>query len=302
MTVTGIYVLPAPILVHESLLGKVSSFDFEGHPVEMILPSLDSEGSPVPPDVTQLEIQLGDGSDWIGDPPDPKESWIGSPPTPTSGLGVLQLRQVAVRLPSRSDPTGVGEYLDRWFDFVATWIEVRFDQDLNWNWPISYLETPGSNFKPSSPRDASSRLLLHWDASVPLDGRDWERLLRLSSAGQLPPLEEVLLRSAKSWERRRKSRLAVIDAGLAAEIAVGKLLWKNLTPSNNLKKKNFADKIDLIYANNIPTQVPKKRLHYLRETRNDAVHEGAEVSAEDLAWVILIANRVVKDAQDSAES
>lgn len=302
MTVTGIYVLPAPILVHESLFGKVSSFDFEGQPVEVILPSLDSEGSPVPPDMTQLEIPPGDGVDWIGAAPDPKENWIGSPPTPTSGRGVLQLRQVAVRLPSRSDPTGVGEYLDRWFDFIATWIEVRFDQDLNWNWPISYLETPGSNFKPSSPRDASSRLLIHWDTSVPLDDRDWEVLLRLSSAGQRPPLEEVLLRSAKSWERRRKNRLAVIDAGLAAEIAVEKLLRKNLSPSTKFKSKRFVDKINLIYAKNIPTQVSKESLHYLRTTRNDAVHEGIEVSAEALAWVILIANRVVKDIQDSVDS
>ena len=245
--------------------------------------------------MTWLDSQSEVGVDWRGNPPDPRADWIGPPPTPTSGPGVLQLRRVAVRLPSRSDPAGVGECLDRWFDFMATWIEVRFGQDLNWNWPINNLETPGANFEPSSRRDESSRLLLYWDASIPLYGRDWGGLLRLSSSGQLPPLEEILLCSAKTWERRRKSRLAVIDAGLAAEIAVEKLLREHLPPSFNLKSKSFFAMIDLIYANNIPTQVSKESLHLLRMARNDAVHEGAGISSEDLARIILTANGLVKE-------
>lgn len=297
MTVTGTYVLPSPILVNESLLGKVNSFEFEGQSVKIFLPSLASDGSVAPPDVAAVESQCGDGADWIGDPPDPRADWLGSPPTPTSGPQVLQLRRVAVCLPSLSDPVGVGEYLDRWFEFVATWVEVRFAQDLNGNWPVSHLETPDSNFQPSSPRDASSRVVLYWDVSVPLDSSDWDMILHLSSSEQSPPLEEIVLCSAKSWERRRRSRLAIIDAGLAAEISVGKLLRKNLSPSFNLKGKKFYEMINLIYDNNIPTHVSKESLDSLRLARNKAVHEAIEISSQDLAHAIITADRLVRDIQ-----
>lgn len=297
MTVTGSYVLPAPVLVREGLLGKASSFSFQGEHVEMFLPNLDSEGLAVPPSVLEFEEHLEDRTDWIKSPPDPRADWIGSPPTPTSGPGVFQLRRVAVRLPFWSDPFGAGEFLDQWFDFMATWIEVRFAQDLNWNWPISHLEIPGSNFKPSSPRDASSRVLVYWDSSIPLDSSDWEKLLRLSSLGEVPPLEEILLCSAKSWERRRKNRLAIIDAGLAAEISVGKLLQK-FNPSFDAKDSKFYDMINLIYKNKISTNVTKKSLHSLRQDRNAAIHNGTEISSQNLLHAILTVDQLVKDIQD----
>lgn len=298
MTVTGTYVLPSPILVREGLLGKVSSFEFEGDPVEVLLPSLDSEGAGIPPDLPELKDSSGDRTDWISSPPDPRAGWIGPPPTPTSGPGVFQLRRVGIRLPSWSDSFGAGEYLNRWFDLMATWIEVRFAQDLNWNWPVSHLEIPGSNFEPSSPRDASSRVLVYWDSSTPLDDRDWEGLLRLSSSGKLPPLEEILLCSAKSWERRRKNRLAMIDVGLAAEISVGKLLRKKFDPLFDVKNNKFYDMINLIYKKNIPVNITKDSLHSLRKDRNSAIHDGIEISSQNLVYSILTVNQLVRDIQD----
>lgn len=135
------------------------------------------------------------------------------------------------------------------------------------------------------------------DAPVALSGAQFESALEHSMVGP-PPDEWLLIRDARLARDGGSHRLAVIDAGTAAELALTKLLKDRLAHVPPLEVEALLAGHRMLHASaallkklggTLPTDTQKG----LVDPRNAAVHKAVTPSAEESYQALMIAVEIV---------
>jgi hypothetical protein len=146
-------------------------------------------------------------------------------------------------------------------------------------------------------------VLIKCDASraIPLDPSRLQECLTLASEGIQPPIEWLLIRDARYFLYLRQWRRAVIDAGTASEVSITKMIDKRLTEiPERLKQKLMSDNQALKKRGEFLTlldgTLPIKFQQRLIEPRNNASHEGADLTESEAHDAVKAAIEIVRSA------
>lgn len=127
----------------------------------------------------------------------------------------------------------------------------------------------------------------------------WEHVFSHIRSGEEPPLSRLLLAAAEQAAATGNSRLAVIDAATAAEIALTVGLASRLSSEASPqvaqaltdRTRMLGPRLDL--ARDLGMAVPERIRPDLLESRNTAVHRGTRVTSEAAQAAIAAAAQLV---------
>ncbi|PJE00949.1 MAG: hypothetical protein CK429_35915 [Mycobacterium sp.] len=212
----------------------------------------------------------------------------------------------------------VSEGLPVWWSAVAAWIEVRSGQDLSRLGPT----TPGLKFTGASLwskvyslhghpiRDGhvlpvgSSAMEVVWPDYSPIDARTLQRCIADAESIGPPETEWLLIRDAHSLCRGRDYRRAVLDAGLAAELAVTRLITESLTAAGDhgeaidraLTRNRGLGLKCRYWVRDCGGQLPPDYKTRLVDRRNAATHAGLALPEADVRDALTVARDIVEQA------
>ncbi len=134
----------------------------------------------------------------------------------------------------------------------------------------------------------------------------WEHVLAHIRAGDQPPLARVLLTTAKRAAATGNSRLAVIDAATAAEVALTAGLADRLSAEASPqviqalieRTRMLGPRLDL--ARDLGMTLPDRIRVDLLERRNAVIHRGTAVTDDDAQAAISAAGKLVDQYQPLA--
>jgi hypothetical protein len=117
--------------------------------------------------------------------------------------------------------------VDGWFDALRTWLEVRLDQDLDPEHPLTSVNVPGQGLNlmsddhgelslPASAHSINVNISTFDMVTLPL----LRRAATQVSLGASPDDAHLLLRDSSAALRRKQYRRAAIDAGSALELTL----------------------------------------------------------------------------------
>jgi hypothetical protein len=135
----------------------------------------------------------------------------------------------------------------------------------------------------------------------------WEHVLAHIRAGDQPPLARVLLTTAKRAAATGNSRLAVIDAATAAEVALTAGLADRLSAEASPqvvralveRTRMLGPRLDL--AKDLGMRLPDRIRADLLDRRNVVVHRGTAVTGDDAEAAITAAGELVDQYQPLAD-
>jgi HEPN domain-containing protein len=134
----------------------------------------------------------------------------------------------------------------------------------------------------------------------------WEHVLAHIRAGDQPPLARVLLTTAKRAAATGNSRLAVIDAATAAEVALTAGLSDHLASEASPqviralieRTRMLGPRLDL--ARDLGMTLPDRIRTDLLERRNAVIHRGTVLTGDDAQAAIRAAGQLVDQCQPLA--
>ena len=136
---------------------------------------------------------------------------------------------------------------------------------------------------------------------------EWEHVLAHIRAGDPPPLARVLITTARRAAATGNSRLAVIDAATAAEVALTAGLADRLSAEASpqvvqaLVKRTRMLGPRLNLATELGMAVPDRILVDLVEQRNAVIHQGTAATDDDAQAAITAAGKLVDQYQPLAD-
>jgi hypothetical protein len=182
-----------------------------------------------------------------------------------------------------------------WCARLNDWIEVLTGNDLNAAHPVDAVLDPAhwtsAAWIQSTAKDVkyeyvnpTINVVLH--ETNPMDASRWSAAIRAANGGRDLPEIWVLLRDARSAQRRRQFRRAILDAATAAELIVDQELRNELLKTNaapfvdKLLKDTWqvSRRLDLMGALGmwLPVDIHDK----LTVLRNSVIHKNVVVSRE----------------------
>jgi hypothetical protein len=322
--VEGYYQCPIPFTVSISALGAEYAAVVAGESVKLRLPSADG--------VNRFRDELA-GPPWHYSERDDLLSsrpelapfwgrvvrWTENFDAPTAA----NVRRIGISLVVRGDDDHVrdvgrriAETMSTWWAAVSAWIEVLHGQDLSRLGPVE----PGITFSEAT---LWSRLYsLHGHpiragAILPVGSSafglvcpnytsiDAQQLQRCIDHGQHrgpPPAEWLLLRDANSLLTGQDYRRAVLDAGLAAELAVTNLIRTHLTAAGHtniekeLRANSMLGRLCGYWIRKCGGTLPADYQARLIERRNAATHAGAHIPEADVRDAIVVVREILENA------
>lgn len=210
----------------------------------------------------------------------------------------------------------VAEAVPVWWAAVGAWIEVVHGQDL------SRLGAAGPGIKFSGTTLWSRLYGLHghpiragailpvglnafglvWPNYVPIDAQQLQRCIDCAQDDGPPPAEWLLLRDANSLCAGHDYRRAALDAGLAAELAVTKLIRAHLTAvghsnvDKELDANSMLGRLCRYWIERCGGTLPVDYRDRLIKRRNAATHAGAVLSEADARDAIAVAREILDQA------
>jgi hypothetical protein len=253
--VLGVYELPAPIVVDQSVLGHefpIRVMDLRGY---VVMPTLVWEGdtpsvrNPEPPGLPSwLRSVEGEAEPRWGR----VESWnVGSRKingatvnrvalhfTGVSGEAITYGTNTARRGHPQGEPVdSLLAAVPEWFGAVRTWVAALALQDTEADAPLASVSAPGLDLlvwtmdggvSSTVTQDHTTHVLLR---VAPTISHPMMRLIfQLANEARPVPDEHRLLISARAALRREQYRRAVLDAGTATELALTRVVDDALAP------------------------------------------------------------------------
>lgn len=212
----------------------------------------------------------------------------------------------------------IAEAMSTWWAAVSAWIEVLHRQDLSRLGPVE----PGIKFTDTTLRSrlytlhghpihgedgailpvGSSQFGVTWPNYTPISADQLQRCIDYAQLHGPPPDEWLLIRDANSLYAGQDYRRAVLDAGLAAELAVTTLIRIHLTAGNHpdvngqLNAHRMLGKLCSYWTNDCGGSLPVNFRQRLIERRNAATHAGVQIPEADVQDVIAVAREIVEQA------
>ena len=181
------------------------------------------------------------------------------------------------------------EGLDAWFDLVRAWIEILTEQDLDYKSPSYDLTFQGDGFHRWDGLWLTKELSATRTRVIrPVSLDDWIKTLRKAGERREPPLEYLVARDARAALLRRDLRRAAIDIGTAAEITLNNAYRQNIAAITNCgrtlsqEERNLRSLPEALHDTDVPLGATREEIAYLAGARNIAVHEGREMTVDEL--------------------
>jgi hypothetical protein len=208
-------------------------------------------------------------------------------------------------------PLGWGEKLidfdhavGQWRHLLRDWLSVIAEG------PTDFLELPVRGETRWAEKGYTNEVWsnyydnLQWPQRV--SGWQWEHVLAHIRTGDQPPLARVLLTTAKRAAATGNSRLAVIDAATAAEVALTSGLTDRLSTEASSqvaqmlieRTRMLGPRLDL--AKDLGMALPDRIRADLVDRRNAVIHRGAAVTDADAHAAITAAGNLVDEYEPLA--
>lgn len=203
----------------------------------------------------------------------------------------------------------VAAAMPAWWAQVSVWLEVLFEQDLSRLGPVD----PGVHFSATTLWARLDRAIggvmpvggtpgrFNMVRYSPADAAGLRRCIALAEAAEQPEREWQTLCEARSFFNGYDFRRAVLDAGLAAEQALRRMLSAAMVSEER-------EEADITKATRLPLGqlcdawskrgeiLPEETFPRLVHRRNDAAHAGALVAREDAKDALSVAREIVNAA------
>jgi hypothetical protein len=297
----GWYKLPASIGVTAGCLGKTVKIDIAGRPGTLLTPQLDWSGtdprviSPAIPAETLRHIEHSNSS---LDPIERHDYWGRVTGWNPNNRAVTRVHVSAVALSFKASENEVtySDYLhgrghpqspfvsnmfsniDGWFDALRTWLEVKLDQDLDSEHPLTGLSVAGQGLHlmsddhgqlslPATANSITVNITTFENVALPL----LRRAAKQVSLGALPDDAHLLLRDSRAALRRKQYRRAAIDAGSALELTLADFnrATTRVTWSRNPTLGTYVGSRAIVARAHLPTTLQ----HDVVDVRNAAIHQ-----------------------------
>lgn len=212
----------------------------------------------------------------------------------------------------------VAEALTAWWETVSAWIEVLFGQDLSRLRParVGVFKHEATLWAElfsvqGHPLPAGGILPVGSGAMdfltpnfAPIDGAQFERCITVAEQLGKPRTEWLLIRDANSLCAGRDYRRAVLDAGLAAELAVTQLISDYLSAQGHttsdieriLGQHRMLGRRCQYWTQECEGTLPHSFRTRLIERRNDATHAAHAPQEADVRDAIDVASDLVEQA------
>lgn len=199
--------------------------------------------------------------------------------------------------------------IDEWWRNACSWVQLKTQQELG-RWAPQGTVTRSSVPMWSRRDDGEVREFQRRQSAnttvVLFDGIntvEFASCLKHAGNCKKPPTEWLLISDARSFLRIGDHRRAILDAGTAAEAAIGRMLetrLSNVDPviQESLWKKYGAlgGRVELMKGLEVSPSLPIGVQTELIEPRNKAAHAGATVSAPDATTAVGTATKIVEMA------
>lgn len=322
--IEGYYTCPVPFTVTSGALDATYSVTLDGHQVTITLPSAPGtvgrhEGLSEPTwHYTEHDIPQ---SRLVGLAP-----YWGQPARWNRTTGALKASRVH-RFRLASATTGdddhvravafqIAEAAPSWWADASAWIEIIHHQDLSRLGPVE----PGLHFNKTSlwarlstlhghPIHGGSHVLpvgssnatVVWPDTTAITASELQSCMTHAENHGTPPQEWLIIRDARSLCAGHDFRRAILDAGLAAELAVTQLITKHLgntghTPSSieaALRKNRMLGRRCAYWIEECGGTLPADYETKLIDRRNDATHAGHSFPEPDVREAIAVATDIV---------
>ena len=210
----------------------------------------------------------------------------------------------------------VADAMSVWWAAVSAWIEVRHGQDLSRLGPVE----PGIKFSGTTLRSrlyslqghpipgghilpvGSSAIRVTWPNYTPIDAQQLQHCIDHTQNHGPPPTEWMLIRDANSLCAGQDYRRSVLDAGLAAELAVTKLIRSHLAAighpntDRELRRNRMLGPLCDYWTRQCRGNLPADYQTRLLKRRNNATHAGTLFAESDVRDAITVARDIVNDA------
>jgi hypothetical protein len=210
----------------------------------------------------------------------------------------------------------IAEGMSTWWATISAWIELLHGQDLSRLGPVE----PGIKFsgttlwsrlyslKGHPIRDGailpvgSSAFGLVWPNYTSINAQQLQRCIDHGQHHGPPPAEWLILRDANSLCAGHDYRRAVLDAGLAAELAVTNLIRTHLTAAGHaniekeLRENSMLGRLSSYWIRECGGTLPPDYQARLIRRRNLATHAGAQIPEADVRDAIAVARAILDQA------
>lgn len=205
----------------------------------------------------------------------------------------------------------VAEALPGWWATVSAWVEVLYQQDLSGLGPVA----PGVHYNGTTLWTASDEVgndvvrvgsmmaRVNMRRYPAINAADLQRCITIAQAEGPPATAWLVLRDARSFFSGYDFRRAVLDAGLATELAVTQMTSDRLADkgrsaetSTMLKKNRGLTKLCALWVKE-GGKLPSNYQSRLITRRNDATHKGARISRREAEEAIKVAAAIVDQAR-----
>ncbi|WP_133119103.1 hypothetical protein [Mycolicibacterium agri] len=316
--IEGYFRCPFPFTVITSALSEEFAIEVGGHHAAITLPSADG--------VTPDHIALTEPDWFYREAEVPQSRLAGVDPFwGTAALWRADNTPFAVhidrfRLCIEVDSDGAGssrvarevaEAMPAWWLTVGGWVEVLYEQDLSRLGPVD----PGVHFNGTTlwtKLDHVDEGLSRVDSTLgrynmirytPVDAAGLRRCIALGQKSGRPPDEWLVIRDARSFFNGYDFRRAVLDAGLAAELAVTRLITARLTQDGlddaaieqTLSDNRMLGRLCRYWISR-GGPLPDDYYDRLIARRNAATHQGAVIRRDDARDAIDVATLIVRQA------
>lgn len=324
--IEGYFECPVPFTVDVAALTVQYSATVAGQQITLLLPSTRDASPSNGGELSAPPQHYTERQDLLSARPEMRPFW-GRVVTWGPSLGppqAVNVRRVGISLEASGDDdavreTGrqVAEAMPAWWKPVSTWIEIRHDQDLS---RLGSVE-PGIKFTgttlwsrlyslPGHPLPAgdilpvgSSAATVVWPSYKPISAQQLQTCINHAQQYGPPPAEWLVLRDANSLSAGQDYRRVTLDAGLAAELAVTRLIRTYLTNQghNNidqeLRKHSMLGRLCRYWIDHCAGTLPADYKMRLIDKRNAATHAGAHLPEADVRDAITVAREIVEQAQ-----
>lgn len=328
VSLVGWYQIPNSVTVTKGCLDKTVRVRIAGHAGRMRLPGLqwDDDGSPrivAPqmPDELRRHIShwsaqsptthgrgfWGNVSEWHPQ----KRTIVGA--HMRAVLLEFQVHRNAISYGATTSGVGRPEGaivtdllagIDEWFDTFRSWLEVKYDQDIDPTDHVQEVTTLGRGLglltmadqQISSPAWATGHAItVHTSESVTLPSL---RRAAMNAGQRLVPGEaHLLLRDARAALRRSQLRRAVIDAGSALELCLADFN-QTIVHANLRRNPTLGMYVrDAVIAQR--GQLPASLMSTVVHVRNAAIHQNVTPTHAQASVAIDEAARVIHRVQPS---
>lgn len=326
--IEGYYTCPVPFTVTPEALDTSYTVILDGHPVTLTLPTDPKSGA--------RNEGLAEPRWSYSEHDIPQSRLIGLAPywgqatrwdSKSGALKAASIRRFRVAAETTGDDDHVraaafqiAEAVPTWWAAVSAWIEVLYGQDLSHLGPVE----PGLHFNQTSlwarltshhghPIHGgghvlpvgSSAVTLVWPDTTAITATDLQTCITHAEHHGPPPSEWLIIRDARSLCAGHDFRRAVLDAGLAAELAVTHLITTHLSGSGQtrldidktLNKHRMLGNRCTYWIEKCGGTLPSNFRARLIDRRNNATHAGHSLPEADVRDAIAVAADIVGQAR-----